>query len=321
MGQSSAVHGGFSRRAKSSNSLRASKFAELCLWAIGLAALGYCAYIWAEAWIAQREGNRELDRSLSIPPNPSSAAPQAPQPGALLGRVELPRLDVAAVVFEGTDDDVLDRGVGHLRGSALPGNGGNVVLAAHRDTFFRGLRKVREGDSITLSTPAGPRHYQVESTQVVSPYATEVAAPTPEPILTLITCYPFEFLGHAPQRFIVRAREIPRHDVEQRPNSEPSPVYPRDVVEQRDMIKQQVQVSTKVSARAPPPTPAARRRPVAYRRPPVIPVAAASPDPYTARLHEDTTADPPPAASAPPARRKLGWMNPTHALKKLAHRH
>ena len=120
--------------------------------------------------------------------------------------MEIPKLHLSAVVFQGTDSSVLDDGVGHLEGSALPGQNGNVVLAAHRDTFFRSLRNIKRGDLITVTTPSGIRQYSVDSTEVVSPTDISVAYPTPKPTLTLITCYPFYYVGHAPKRFIVRAR-------------------------------------------------------------------------------------------------------------------
>lgn len=112
-----------------------------------------------------------------------------------------------AVVLEGDDDAVLKRAVGHLPDTPLPWEAGNSALAGHRDTFFRGLRHIRTGDLVRLETPAGSFEYEVAETRVVEPDALEVLAPTPERVLTLITCYPFTFVGAAPQRFVVRARE------------------------------------------------------------------------------------------------------------------
>jgi sortase A len=112
------------------------------------------------------------------------------------------------VVFEGTTDDTLARGVGHLRGSAGPGERGNLVLAGHRDTFFRALRNIREGDEVDIKGPQGEFEYQVESTTIVNPDQTEVLEPGNGDTLTLITCYPFRYIGNAPQRFIVRASKV-----------------------------------------------------------------------------------------------------------------
>jgi sortase A len=125
--------------------------------------------------------------------------------GRRVGRVEIPRLNLSTVVFEGADEDVLQRGAGHLAGSALPGDRGNTVLAAHRDTFFRPLRGIRVGDVIHIHAPSKDSVYVVESARVVKPDSVDVLKPTPDAALTLITCYPFRYIGPAPERFVVRA--------------------------------------------------------------------------------------------------------------------
>jgi sortase A len=178
------------------------------LLAAGFMLLGYCGMSWIDSRIQQIEGNMELDRLLRHPPEAAAPA-RAPAHGDLIGRVSIPRLGMSDIVFEGTDDEVLHRGVGHLTGSALPGQPGNVVLAGHRDSFFRDLRNIRKGDLVDVTTESGTRSYAVESTQVVDPAEIGVEAPTPAPALTLITCYPFNFVGNAPQRFIIRARPAP----------------------------------------------------------------------------------------------------------------
>jgi sortase A len=158
--------------------------------------------------VEQARGERELTRLLvESPENPSKPANHLSN-GSLVGRIRIPELDLSAVVFEGTDESVLRKGVGHLAGTAFPFESGNVVLAAHRDTFFRKLKDIRDGDTVSLDTPWGRYQYQVSSTQVVSPDAVEVIRPTEVPTLTLITCYPFYFFGHAPERFIVSARRM-----------------------------------------------------------------------------------------------------------------
>src|SRR6266700_2068269 len=117
---------------------------EWGLWTLGLTSLGYCGFIaWEGAW-GQIDGQREL---VSVHPVEHSVAhPVRLAPGSVVGRLEIPRLELSVVVFEGTDSDELNRGVGHLSGSALPSSAGNVVVAGHRDTFFRGLRRGRIGD-------------------------------------------------------------------------------------------------------------------------------------------------------------------------------
>lgn len=130
--------------------------------------------------------------------------------GALVGRLEIPKLDISVMVLEGDSADVLREAVGHLPTSALPGGPGNVVIAGHRDTFFRALRNIQKDDEITVTTTQGIYHYQVESTEKVEPDDMQVLKPSQGPTLTLITCYPFYTIGPAPERFIVRASESPR---------------------------------------------------------------------------------------------------------------
>ncbi len=189
-----------------------ARWIQRLLFAAGFVILGYCAAYWLNSRLQQANGNRELDRLLSngqTPDAKSGATPSLPRipDGGLVGRVEIPNLRLSAVVFQGTSSNILDRGVGHVDGSAMPGEPGNVVLAAHRDTFFRSLRNVHAGDAIRVTTPYGVRSYKVDSTEIVDPAQVSVMDPTPTPTLTLITCYPFYFVGHAPKRFIVRARD------------------------------------------------------------------------------------------------------------------
>jgi sortase A len=122
-----------------------------------------------------------------------------------MGRIEIPRLGVSAVIRAGSDARTLRLAVGYIPGTALPGEDGNIGLAAHRDTFFRRLRDIRADDEIRIVTPEGTFAYAVERTDIVRPRDTWVLDRTPEPTLTLVTCYPFTYVGSAPQRFIVRA--------------------------------------------------------------------------------------------------------------------
>jgi sortase A len=190
---------------------RAVVWIQRFLFAAGLVILGICGAAWLDSRLRQAEGNRELDQILSR--KSTTAAPSIVIPdGGLIGRVEIPKLHLSAVVFQGADSSVLGHGVGHVDSTALPGQPGNVVFAAHRDTFFRSLRNIRKGDMVTVTTESGPRNYEVTSTEVVKPTETSVLDPTPQPTLTLITCYPFYYVGHAPKRFIVRAIETDRPD-------------------------------------------------------------------------------------------------------------
>jgi sortase A len=112
------------------------------------------------------------------------------------------------VIIEGAEAQDLALSVGHIPGTAVPGRMGNVALAAHRDTFFRGLEHIRQGDDILLTTPQGTRLYQVDSMRVVMPTDVYVLKDVGRPVLTLVTCYPFHFIGDAPQRLIVQARLV-----------------------------------------------------------------------------------------------------------------
>jgi len=131
-----------------------------------------------------------------------------PPSGGALGEIEVTRLGVKAMILEGTDEGILRRAVGHIPGTALPGTSGNVGIAGHRDTFFRALRNVRQGDEITVWTLNGSDRYRVDSIEVVGPEDIEVLDPSSDNILTLVTCYPFYFVGPAPRRFIVRAERV-----------------------------------------------------------------------------------------------------------------
>jgi sortase A len=178
---------------------------EYVLLAAGLAILGYCGAELLNSHIQQARGARELDRQLD---QTRRDPPATIADGTPVGQLQIPTLHLSAVVFQGTSDSILAEGVGHLDASAFPGQSGNVVLAAHRDTFFRSLRHIRKGDLVQVSTPYGIRTYAVDSTEVVKPTETGVMAATASPTLTLITCYPFYYVGHAPKRFIVRASPV-----------------------------------------------------------------------------------------------------------------
>lgn len=128
-----------------------------------------------------------------------------------IGRIDIPRVGVRAIVREGTDDETLALAVGHLPGTAIPGQRGNSVLAGHRDTFFRGLRDIRVNDDILLLVPPLIYEYRVESLRVIEPEETRVLDATKDEALTLVTCYPFQYVGHAPKRFIVRAKRVELH--------------------------------------------------------------------------------------------------------------
>jgi LPXTG-site transpeptidase (sortase) family protein len=131
------------------------------------------------------------------------AAPVRP-----LGRLDVPDASVSVMLLDGTDELTLNRAVGHIEGTARPGETGNVGIAGHRDSFFRGLQYLEVGDDLSLTTLNGVARYEVAKLEVVDPDAVEVLAATDHDALTLVTCYPFYYVGDAPRRFIVHARQV-----------------------------------------------------------------------------------------------------------------
>jgi sortase A len=132
----------------------------------------------------------------------SQAAPEA------MAVLRIPRIDLEVPVLPGTDDWTLNRAVGHIEDTAVPGQRGNVGIAGHRDGFFRGLKDVSVGDLIEVESPTGTTRYFIERIWTVKPEDVSVLDPTPAPSVTLVTCYPFYFVGSAPERYIVRASAV-----------------------------------------------------------------------------------------------------------------
>jgi sortase A len=188
-----------------SRAARALRWAAGVFLAAGLLTLAYAAYVITEAKTYQTIEMRRFEHA-----RPAPAAEFPLVEGGPIGEIRIPRLGLAAMVLQGDSDPILRLAVGHLADTALPGESGNVVLAGHRDTFFRPLERLRAGDVIALNTRAGAFTYLVESTFVVPPTDLQVLRPTGQPTLTLITCYPFAYIGSAPNRFVVRARETDR---------------------------------------------------------------------------------------------------------------
>jgi sortase A len=192
---------------------------ERVAWTCGLVALS----VWAAAGVSGKVGaRRDLERFAARQAAPLAAAQpnqrdwsvervrawqeslnrDGPAPLAVL---RIPRIGLEVAVLEGTDDWTLNRAVGHIEDTPAPGTGGNTGIAGHRDGFFRGLKDVRSGDDLEIETHAVVDRYRVERTWIVSPEDVYVLDPTSSPAVTLVTCYPFYFIGSAPQRFIVRA--------------------------------------------------------------------------------------------------------------------
>lgn len=206
----------------------AARWIERLLLLIGLICLGTVAYAYFDARLTDIEENRRLEEAIAArktqpvsQTSPASetdalssfqaaeaSAPPKLEEGALVGRLEIPRVGVSSIVLEGVGSRTLRRGIGHIPGTALPFQNGNVGLAGHRDSFFRALKDIGKNDIVTFTTPEGTFRYQVEWTRIVLPKDTEVLENPGPPALTLVTCYPFYYVGSAPKRFIVRAVRV-----------------------------------------------------------------------------------------------------------------
>ena len=184
------------------------------LLVVGVLILGYCGFVLLDTKVYQASETRHFQQQIKDfkPAITGEGRVQEASfhlsTGNALGEIELTRIGVTAMILEGTDDRTLRRAVGHIAGTALPGQPGNVAIAGHRDTFFRALRNVRQDDEITLLTRDGSYRYRVDSIKVVGPEDTQVLDNSEGDILTLVTCYPFYFVGPAPRRFIVQAQRI-----------------------------------------------------------------------------------------------------------------
>ena len=171
----------------------------------GIVGLTYAAYVFIDSRNYQsREQNAfEAARGTNV-----SEEQRPVSDGAVMGEMEVARLGLKVIVVQGDSPAILRRAVGHLPGTAFPGKSGNVALAGHRDTFFRPLRGILPGDGITIKTLEGDFQYSVESVAVVPPTDVQALQSLGGRTLTLITCFPFYYVGPAPDRFIVRARQI-----------------------------------------------------------------------------------------------------------------
>jgi sortase A len=188
------------RRVAASMLLGAAYF----LFAAGITAVSYAAYVVVDAHAYQAKEQSKFENVGASP----KETPVSLTEGGVIGEILMPRLELKAIVVQGYSEKLLRRGVGHMPGTALPGEPGNVALAGHRDTFFRALRSIKKGDAITLKTENGDFQYQVESMEVVTANDVDVLKASQGRTLTLITCFPFTYVGPAPKRYVVHAREV-----------------------------------------------------------------------------------------------------------------
>ncbi len=242
------------------------RFVRVLLFVIGLCGIGYYGYTLSDQYIYQAFENWAFDQQIAggravtfadylrektplgflvgekvatptaavHTPSPASVAPGPLVEGSLLGRVEVKRLNLSAIVREGVDADTLRIAIGHVPSTSLPGAAGNFAIAAHRDTLFRALKDIKKDDLVTFESPAGTYTYQVAATKIVKPSDISVLQPnggglvppsgnsegSDPKLLTMITCYPFYYVGAAPKRFIVEARLVSTDSASKLPDSD-----------------------------------------------------------------------------------------------------
>jgi sortase A len=211
--------------------LRALGFRTLARYfflALGISCLGIYSGVFLQRELYQAYESRQFDRAphadgvgafaaqgtvarSTRDGGPGRKAPRSSKPlpaAAIIGRLSVQRLHLSVMVREGVDGETLQLAVGHIPATALPGHAGNVAVAGHRDTFFRGLKGLQTKDEIRFSTLDGEFLYVVESLMIVEPENVGVLAVSADNVLTLVTCYPFAFIGNAPKRFVVRAKQV-----------------------------------------------------------------------------------------------------------------
>lgn len=188
--------------------LRSRRRPELFLMigGAGLLVAFFAADLWGQ--IERAEGIAQFthkQETVAATPDAADATNQPAEQDAALALLRIPKVRLVVPVYAGTDESVLRRGAGLIEGTARPGARGNIGIAAHRDRDFRPLQHVTVGDVIELETPSRIHAYQVTELSVVEPADVHVLDDDGEAVLTLVTCFPFYFVGNAPNRFIVRA--------------------------------------------------------------------------------------------------------------------
>jgi sortase A len=216
----------------------ARAWVEIALMTLGLALLAAFCGAQIDRYLSSRAAVREFSRQRSAqvidpakeaPSHTGADASATHQPNlageppeasgerrsgsqnalpAAVALLRIPKIHLEVPVLEGTNALTLNRGTGWIEGTARPGDRGNVGIAGHRDSFFRGLKDVKINDTISLETAHGTASYVVDQIRIVKPEDVSVLDPTSEPVLTLVTCYPFRFVGNAPKRYIVTARLV-----------------------------------------------------------------------------------------------------------------
>jgi len=177
-----------------------------CLFIIGALTLSYVALTLLYAKHYQEAAGNALDKQIYAEEQHKASSSQAvAKEGDVLGRIEVPRLKLRVAILEGTTAHTLRLGVGHIGGTALPGTDGSIGIAGHRDTYFRGLKDIHKNDEIIIQTARGISTYEVDWIRITDPADGGIMAPTADSGLTLVTCYPFHYIGAAPERYVVHA--------------------------------------------------------------------------------------------------------------------
>lgn len=172
---------------------------------VGLLTLGFWGFEIVASRLHQSRDASRFEHERKDVEAPSVIKRRYPPPGSAVAILTIPRIGVSTVVLEGAQEPQLAFGLGHIRGTSFPGSGGNIGVAGHRDSFFRPLRLIRNDDLIKLTTHDHEHLYRVVSTTIVTPDDVNVLSPKGRETLTLVTCYPFNFVGAAPSRFVATA--------------------------------------------------------------------------------------------------------------------
>jgi sortase A len=187
------------------------RFAQRLFFWLGVALLAYAGGAAGYVGIYQRYQSWKFEQEVPVPKVIQAAIVEEAvdlREGDLVGKLEISRIGISVMVLQGMEEKTLILGAGHVPGTPLPGAEGNVVIAAHRDTFFRKLEGILSGDRIQVATVGRIYEYVVDSSEIVDPEDTRAMESRARSELTLITCYPFYFVGAAPRRFIVHARPL-----------------------------------------------------------------------------------------------------------------
>jgi len=199
--------------------------AQIVTLIVGGLLLAWPTFLYIKSTFVQRSGSRQIDQAYELSKKRAQEKPslippirtRTPRPvkkGSVIAKFEIPRLKMAFVVLEGTDAGTLDKSIGHVESTAEPGEYGNIGIAGHRNTHFRKMEWIRQGDEIILKSPEDRYRYVVDSVKLVTPDDVEVLDDSLGPAVTIVTCFPFEYVGHAPNRFIVRA--VPDEETRQK---------------------------------------------------------------------------------------------------------